>query len=83
MLTDDEIAERRADAEIDARSRARARRALDEIDARQSTAPRCALCGQRTRAPDAWGLCSKTSASHAAQRDDAGRRVFLGDDRPN
>jgi hypothetical protein len=75
VLTDDEIEERRADAEISAASTRRARAALDAIGRRQITAPRCALCGQPTRTLDRFGLCSKTTASHrnarATPRNDA------------
>lgn len=50
-------------------SAAAAQAALDEIDRHQSATCRsCPLCSHLVREPDEFGLCHKTSADHAAWR---------------
>lgn len=53
---------------LDDASRARTAAALAEVDAVQANSPTCALCGQRARVLDRFGLCSKTSDPHKEWR---------------
>lgn len=43
-------------------------KALKRIAKAQRSAPACRLCGQRCRALDRAGLCSKVTADHLAAR---------------
>lgn len=49
-------------------SKARVAAALADVDAGQSAAATCALCGQRTYRLDRFGLCSKKSQPHEEWR---------------
>lgn len=46
-----------------------------DLDVRQSRLPTCALCGQRCRRLDKFGLCSKTTDAHEAERKRLDQRV--------
>lgn len=45
--------------------------ALTRIDRLHADAPACWLCGQKTNTPDKFGLCSKITPSHVAERQQA------------
>lgn len=49
-------------------ARARVAAELTRIDKAQADAPQCWMCGQRTYTPDRFGLCSKTTPTHLAER---------------
>ena len=51
-----------------AASRARVEKRLREIDQAHLAYPSCWLCGQRARNLDEFGLCSKISEPHKAER---------------
>lgn len=42
--------------------------ALARIDRLHADAPVCWLCGQKTNTPDKFGLCSKVTPDHLAER---------------
>ncbi len=70
MRADIEIAGAETGAHLEATRGAAARTAaaLARIDALQSNAPQCWICGQRTAKPDRFGLCSKSTPPHVAER---------------
>lgn len=51
-----------------AASRARVEKRLREIGQQLVSQPKCWLCGQGARKLDEFGLCSKISAPHVAER---------------
>lgn len=72
MRSDIQIAGVESGEHLDAQDKntslARTLAELARIDRMHADAPQCWLCGQRTNTPDKFGLCSKITPDHIAER---------------